>query len=185
MIHEIRMAATALCWILASACACGAEIGENVAVGKSYSLRSAPNYALCTDPGDKTQLTDGQYTEGYFWTQPGTVGWAGRHPVVITPVFLDETTVTAGKHMEAIREGVEDYETLRMLSDRVEQLSSSGSTSADLAAARKLLATAAERVTAVMDHATKINWREEKDRSVADRVRSEVLDTLVRLSTAD
>ena len=34
-------------------------------------------------------------------------------------LFLDARTVTDGKHMEAIREGTEDYEYLRMLRDRV------------------------------------------------------------------
>ena len=56
----------------------------NLALGKSYQLDPAPNYALCTDPGDATQLTDGQYVEGYFWTQMGTVGWQGKSPVWIT-----------------------------------------------------------------------------------------------------
>ncbi|MFV1966796.1 MAG: hypothetical protein ACC628_15330, partial [Pirellulaceae bacterium] len=72
---------------------------------------------------------------------------AGRHVSRTDPVAPAgiEVPVTPGKHMEAIREGVEDYETLRMLRDRVEQLSSSGVASADLAAARKLFATAEER----------------------------------------
>ena len=45
-----------------------------------------PSYGLCTDPGDKTQLTDGVFTVGYFWTQKTTVGWggAGSIPLVIT-----------------------------------------------------------------------------------------------------
>ncbi len=48
---------------------------ENVALGRPYTLKPAPNYRLCTDPGDKTQLTDGKYVKGYFWAQKGTVGW--------------------------------------------------------------------------------------------------------------
>ena len=48
---------------------------ENIALGKSYRLDPRPNYQYCTDPGDRTQLTDGQYTRGYFWTQASTVGW--------------------------------------------------------------------------------------------------------------
>ncbi len=51
--------------------------GENIALGKSYTLTPRPNYALCRDDGDRTQLTDGQYTVGYFWTQQTTVGWSG------------------------------------------------------------------------------------------------------------
>ena len=57
---------------------------ENVARGRPYTLVPRPDYGLCTDPGDRTQLTDGQYTHGYFWTQKSTVGWNHAHQVVIT-----------------------------------------------------------------------------------------------------
>jgi len=58
--------------------------GPNVALGRPYTPSPAPNYRYCTDPGDATQLTDGKYTEGHFWTQPTTVGWSGVAPVWIT-----------------------------------------------------------------------------------------------------
>lgn len=48
---------------------------ENLALNKPYELSPPPSYEYCSDPGDVTQLTDGQYTVGYFWTQPSTVGW--------------------------------------------------------------------------------------------------------------
>ena len=57
---------------------------ENVARGKPYTLSPRPGYGYCTDPADKTQLTDGQYSVGYFWTQKTTVGWSRSRPVVIT-----------------------------------------------------------------------------------------------------
>lgn len=51
-------------------------LGQNVAINKSYTMSPPPNYSGgCTDTGDATQLTDGAYTSGYFWTQPPTVGW--------------------------------------------------------------------------------------------------------------
>jgi len=59
-----------------------AAVGDNIALNKSYSFNLQPNYALCTDGGDKTDLTDGKYSEGYFWVQPGTVGWQNRAPVI-------------------------------------------------------------------------------------------------------
>jgi len=98
-----------------------------------------------------------------------------------TPLFIDPKTVTAGKHMEAIREGIEDYEYLRILRDRIAQLEKQGKRAPDLAAAKELLTSAADRVTACMTERDKIKWEEPKDRSVADRVRVEVLDMLVRL----
>lgn len=57
---------------------------ENLARGKSYTFHPRPNYSHCTDPNDKTQLTDGRYTAGYFWTQKTTVGWNRARPVEIT-----------------------------------------------------------------------------------------------------
>ena len=41
---------------------------DNIALGIPYTLEPAPAYEHCTDPDDDKQLTDGVYTEGYFWT---------------------------------------------------------------------------------------------------------------------
>ncbi|MCL4218102.1 MAG: hypothetical protein KJ052_14025, partial [Candidatus Hydrogenedentes bacterium] len=81
--------------------------GENVALGKSYTLSPAPNYRYCTEAGDMTQLTDGEYVEGYFWTQPGTVGWANTNPAVIV-LDLGEVQPIRGLsiHTAAGRAGV-------------------------------------------------------------------------------
>ncbi|MEN6304677.1 MAG: hypothetical protein ABFD96_18240 [Armatimonadia bacterium] len=62
----------------------GGTAYENVARGKSYTLQPTPGYPHCTDTGDSTQLTDGQYTVGYFWTQKSTVGWVRMQDLVIT-----------------------------------------------------------------------------------------------------
>ncbi len=43
--------------------------GENLALGKKYTLKPAANYHLCTDSQDKVQLTDGVLSKGYFWTR--------------------------------------------------------------------------------------------------------------------
>ena len=56
--------------------ALAADAVENIALGKSYTFSVPPNYKLCTDAGDKTDLTDGKYTKGYFWAQKSTVGWS-------------------------------------------------------------------------------------------------------------
>ena len=99
-----------------------------------------------------------------------------------TPMFLDAISVTPGKHMEAIREGMEDYEYLRMLRDRIVEVEKAGRADKDaIAAAKELLSAAADRVTACMTVRDKINWQEPKDRSVADAVRVEVLEMLAKL----
>ncbi len=73
---------------LGAACAAAPNFvrpGENIALGKAYSMSPPPNYRLCSDPGDTTQLTDGIYTTGgRFWAEKSTVGWQGGKPVVIT-----------------------------------------------------------------------------------------------------
>ncbi len=58
--------------------------GPNIARGKPYALAPGPGYGYCTDRGDRTDLTDGVYTVGYFWTQKSTVGWGGAMPVIIS-----------------------------------------------------------------------------------------------------
>ncbi len=72
----ILLSATTLCLAQAAP--------ENVALHKPYTLSPPPNYGLCTDPGDATQLTDGVYSQGYFWTQKETVGWGGGGVKFIT-----------------------------------------------------------------------------------------------------
>ena len=116
----------------------------------------------------------------YFWAfgdSGGASSWneyAGR--VCYTPLFIDETTVTDGKHMEAIREGVEDYEYLVMLRDRIR----TAPPGPVRERAQKLLATAAERVLNAPG-ASELRWEQPKDRSIADTVRVEILETLTAL----
>ena len=57
---------------------------ENIALGASYTMAPSPNYRLCTDPGDAEQLTDGVYTDGYFWAQKSTVGYSEKTPSTVT-----------------------------------------------------------------------------------------------------
>jgi hypothetical protein len=97
-----------------------------------------------------------------------------------TPLFLDATTVTGGKHMEAIREGVEDFEYLRMLRDRIHDLERRGVTSDDLMQSRTLLATAPDRVLSGQSPSS-LQWKTRQDRTTADRVRIEILEALSRL----
>jgi len=98
-----------------------------------------------------------------------------------TPLFLDKESVTGGKHMEAIREGIEDYEYLRMLRDKIGILEGKGVKSKAVDSAKKLLDTAADRVTSCMLKPEMIYWDRAKDRSIADAVRVEVLEMLVEL----
>lgn len=107
------------------------------------------------------------------------------------PMYLDDTSVTPAKYMEAIREGVEDYEYLVMLRDRISMLEKKGSLSEILSRAKVLLDGACERVMKGIKHNPEEfgisgTWSDPKtDRTVADRVRIEILEMLTRLLNID
>jgi hypothetical protein len=95
-----------------------------------------------------------------------------------TPVYLDGSTVTEGKQMAALREGVEDYEYLVMMKNRIAALQGTGNP--QVAAAQTLLDQAAGNVL----NATGANGTylyDDKDRTVADQVRIEMLNMLEAL----
>ncbi len=94
------------------------------------------------------------------------------------PYFVGPDSVMEGKHSEAIREGVQDYEYLRMLRDA---LGRAGSSAGDAAAWRDRAAAllkdgVAEAVASVA--ASNLTWQVEKDRSAMDVVRLRALDLL-------
>ena len=97
-----------------------------------------------------------------------------------TPLFLDRTSVVAGKQMEAIRESVEDYEYFVMLRRALERAEASGRRDAAVERAKKLLKTAADEVLG-KEGARTIHWHKPKDRRIADRVRVELLEALCDL----
>lgn len=96
-----------------------------------------------------------------------------------TPVFLDATSVTAAKEMEAIRESVEDYEYFVMLSKAVQRAKRAG-VNTDKATA--LLKSAADKVLNAPG-TSELLWHEDKDRSKADTIRIQLLEALAELHT--
>jgi hypothetical protein len=121
----------------------------------------------------------------YFWAFGDAGGGSSWNEyaaprAAYVPFFLDATTVTPGKHMEALREGVEDYEYLVMLRDRIAEAEKGGAKNKALENAKRLLAEAAPRVCCAPG-ANDFLWAQEKDRAVADRVRVEILEALVAL----
>ncbi|MDD2708429.1 MAG: hypothetical protein PHV34_10500 [Verrucomicrobiae bacterium] len=95
-------------------------------------------------------------------------------------VYSAPDTITTGKHWEAVREGVEDYECLAMLRDAIKRAKAAGSSPA-LAEAEKLLDTAPSEVTG--DYQKKlITWFAPKDCEAADKARLRVLDALENLA---
>jgi len=57
---------------------------ENLALHRPYRMYPSPNYPLCSDPGDVTQLTDGEFAgPGNFWAQRPVVGWSFPEVVIV------------------------------------------------------------------------------------------------------
>lgn len=93
------------------------------------------------------------------------------------PVFLDDDTVTPAKHMEAMRESVEDFEYFVMLRKALER---AGDNHPAAARAKELLLAGSSRVLSAAG-ADNPGWAEPKDRWEADNVRLEILKTLAQL----
>ena len=103
-----------------------------------------------------------------------------------SPYFVSPTDVMAAKQSEGIREGVQDYEYLKMLEDAIREAKAKGR---DTAAAERLLETAPakalnqtgadERVKYV--RADPVEWNRPKDRGSVEAARLEVLHELDRL----
>jgi hypothetical protein len=152
-------------------------------------------------------------TGEHFWSFSdggGTSSWneyEQRQDSYI-PYFLDANGVTSGKHMEAIREGVQDYEYLVMLRARLlaarKRLGSRGAGNSVVQRAGTLLREAAGRVCEAPDmkqaitrfeaaqrantspvgprtRPTAFQWSQPINRDVADVVRVEILTAISQL----
>ena len=161
------------------------------AAGTELAFYSCNIGARLADPYSYFRLqawTAWQYgaTGSFFWSFSDSGGgsswneYAMTHSTCYTPLFLEPSTVTNSKQMEAIRESAEDYEYFVMLRDRIAAAEKAGRKGAAVERAKKLLATAADRVLGAPD-ADKLMWAEPKDRSIADKVRVEILDAIVAL----
>lgn len=160
--------------------------------GRTLQLYSCSGPARLLDPYSYYRLQAWHAwqigaTGSFFWAfgdNSGTSSWneyyASRGPY--TPLFLDDTTVVAGKQMEAIRESVQDYETLAMLRKAVAAARKNGRNDRLLQRAEELLKHGPDRVLKGASAGT-LMWHSEKDRSVADAVRIELLETLSALTT--
>ena len=114
-----------------------------------------------------------------------------------SPIFIDENSVTAGKHLEAAREGVQDYENFAMLDQALQNASAQGGSGPDLENARQLLESLPARVCDAAGHRGYVDehgyaddrpmsgfhWsNEEIDRTLADEARMQVLAALTALA---
>jgi hypothetical protein len=100
-----------------------------------------------------------------------------------SPLFIDRDSVTDAKYMEALREGVEDYEYLKMLQDKISFLEVLGIKDSAIDNAKILLETGVTRTTSARKTWATDHWDNiDKDRTVADQVRIEILESLKQLN---
>ncbi len=94
-----------------------------------------------------------------------------------SPYFVGPASVLDGKHSEAVREGVQDYEYLRMLREAVERCGSAGARPAWRVRAEEVLTAGVAEALHVVTPAN-MRWNVEKDRSAMDDLRVRVLALL-------
>ena len=122
----------------------------------------------------------------YFWAfadGAGASSWneyaAPRN--AYTPLFIDAASITAGKHLEACREGIEDFEYLVMLRDVIAVGEARGANAGTLEQARSLLADLPRQVIDA-GHTVTFRWmNEDVDHAPADRAREQLLEMLIKL----
>ena len=160
--------------------------------GKQLGLYSAAGPARTFDPYSYYLLQQWQCrqigaTWSGFWSFGGDNGFSVWNEYATQgygsycPLYLDNESVTTAKYMEAIREGVQDYEYLVLLRRRVEQAEAAGKRDPVVRKARHLLENACSRVLHAKD-AEEVRWDKNKDRSVADNVRREIIHALIALA---
>ena len=122
-------------------------------------------------------------SETHFWSFADTGGSSSSwNPyltphVAFSPLFMTPDSVTPTKQMEAIREGVQDYETLAMLRAVVARRRPRADADDQLGEAKRLLSTGVQEVlVAAGEH--EFNGGNAHDRVAADRVRAAALRLL-------
>lgn len=80
--------------------------GQNLALNKPYSVAPNPNYKDTALPNDKTSLTDGKRTQGYFWKSRSTVGWKNTGKIIVnidlkTPNVVGKVKFSTGSYNRA------------------------------------------------------------------------------------
>ncbi len=96
-----------------------------------------------------------------------------------SPLFIDATSATPAKYIEALREGVEDYEYLRMLRDKIQTLQHAG---VQVPSSLTSAASAPDTMLRDMTSTTWQLWSTAKKRTVADGLRVQILDALAQFN---
>ena len=115
----------------------------------------------------------------YIWSLGDTAGASSWNEYLTTgqpyaPMFIDENSITAGKYLEAMREGVQDFEYFAMLDRAVQSMRGP-----EADEARRLLESLPVRVLEAAGPET--HRLSQRDRTLADEARIQVLKALTSL----
>jgi hypothetical protein len=156
--------------------------------GKILQLYSCSGPARLLDPYSYYRLQAWHCakigaTGSFFWAFGDACGHSSWNEYDFsrpsyTPLFLDPKNemVVGGKQMEAIREGTEDFETIKMFRDLIEKRKTEN----------KPIGDAETRLQEFIDTVLSakgvdaIYWKEPKDRTIADSIRIQILEEIVK-----
>jgi hypothetical protein len=158
--------------------------------GRALELYSSKGPARLLDPYSYYRLQawtcfDLGAGGSHFWAFGDSGGGSSWNEYALsgeayTPLFIDGTSVTNSKHMAALREGVEDFEYLVLLRDRIRATEQRNPGHRLLARAVSVLQAAPRRVLGATG-ASELLWVSGKDRGIADAVRVEIGEILESL----
>ncbi len=141
-----------------------------------YRLQSWSAYDMAATAQTFWQLSDhGQ--RGLSWNE-----YINTY-LIFTPQFIGRDGVHTSRQMEAIREGMNDYEYFVLLKKFSQRAKKAGVAPQWVAKAESLLTTAPKRVLEGVDLA-KTKWPTESERDKADVVSAEMGETLSQLALA-
>lgn len=125
-------------------------------------------------------------TTMFFWSLTDTAGVSSWNEYLASgrpysPLFLTKDSVTTSKHLEAMREGVEDYEYFVMLQQAIKEAAAQGRAGTEVDLAGQLLESLPVSVCEAA--AGEKKWhRPNVDRTLADEARIQVLAALTALT---
>jgi hypothetical protein len=165
-----------------------AFFAEQRAKGKALEFYSCSGPMRLLDPHSYCRLQAWDCwrfgaVSSYFWSFTDGAGGSSwnEYPQprpAYTPMFIDPETVVAGKHLEAMREGVEDYEYLVMLDAA---LKARKGTADDREDVKALLKELPDRVCAALPETGRLRWEPSPMPPRADAARAEILRALMLL----
>jgi len=121
----------------------------------------------------------------YFWAFADGAGASSWNEYLCprntyTPLFIDETSVYSGKHLESMREGIEDYEYLVMLDRAIKESKYSEEKQKQT---EQFLNETVEKILSIMPQKGLLFWRESKQPETVNTARQQILQTLLQFQT--